>query len=1050
LAGGCLSYLLVWGIYSAFHKPSADNAAPAEARAAPREPAADRPRAVVRPAAEARPAFEPLLPQDTRFVLGIHVKAITESTLYQKSLKNQFRPWFDRLGDAQLMQMLLGLDPLRDITELRIAAPSTHLLDLRRELVICRGRFDAARLRAGLEKMPGAKLIPVPGAKDACKLFELRANKDAPPTYFAVVDDTCLVFGGTQEPVIEALQRANGEHRDVLPTKALRDLLDGLDRKQAVWFAALGSGLVSPEGIDLKAFAIESVVGGIEVGDGLKLDLRIATTDADHATAALRDLAVAIKQLKDRLKVPRGEDDGSASLVEIVQTLRATTEGRTVILTADVPPEPIARLARIPWDRPPARPPAQPARGGNALGPGPVVAMPPAPANDGMPADQIYDRLLRSTVFIVATSTRGNATRVWVGSGSLVHQQQKLVVTNHHVAADADQILVFFPVFEGDTPITNPAHYRENIQKLGIPAHVVADDSTRDLALLQLNVVPSQARVLPLARQSPRPGHTVYSIGNSSVSTGSLWRYTIGQVRQLRLMEEQVDGRLFRAMVVDTQSPINPGDSGGPMVNEHVELVAVVASFRAGQRLVSMSIDVREVRSLLQQHFQGRGLQWVETAPVRPGNVSRLTQLVTELGSANAQVRLRAIAALGEMGRDARPALPGLVCALKEPDEVLSRSARQALEKVTPLTAAETPFLAGLLRDEDPRARRYAIVALGGLGPAAKPAVPGLIAALQDAAPECRPEAIRALGLIGPNAHAAFPPLRSILTSQDRAQARLAAESLARLGEPDRADWDGWRALLDDPRVEVRLGAAAVVARMGPDPRPWRVLFQTLGDQDPEVRLLTQHVLGPLPRQALMNSAAKLPDQVAVVTPLLEHADSTVRCLGLTILGCLGAPARSSSAQIIKALGNADPVTRLSAAWTLGQIGAARETVLALGKALHDKDERVVLQAAASLGTLGPAAKDAADALASSLGTNSRLNKAIVDALVQMGKPAVPALMRGLENRLPQARVASAEGLGRLGSDARQAVPRLVGVMNFDSFPEARRAAGQALNKIPH
>jgi hypothetical protein len=82
----------------------------------------------------------------------------------------------------------------------------------------------------------------------------------------------------------------------------------------------------------------------------------------------------------------------------------------------------------------------------------------------------------------------------------------------------------------------------------------------------------------------------------------ALWVYTSGTVRQVVPDRWQAMGGSgvlsCEAWVVLTQSALNPGDSGGPVVNDAGELVAVVSGAGAGQQN-NTCIDVREVRALL-------------------------------------------------------------------------------------------------------------------------------------------------------------------------------------------------------------------------------------------------------------------------------------------------------------------------------------------------------------------------------------------------------------------------------------------------------------------
>src|SRR5207249_1567090 len=80
-----------------------------------------------------------------------------------------------------------------------------------------------------------------------------------------------------------------------------------------------------------------------------------------------------------------------------------------------------------------------------------------------------------------------------------------------------------------------------------------------------------------------------------------------GAVRQVYRKQFSTSGKdgkdSFKvdARVVETQSPVNSGDSGGPVVNDQGELVAVVQGHApdAQARLVSYFIDVSEVKALM-------------------------------------------------------------------------------------------------------------------------------------------------------------------------------------------------------------------------------------------------------------------------------------------------------------------------------------------------------------------------------------------------------------------------------------------------------------------
>jgi S1-C subfamily serine protease len=213
--------------------------------------------------------------------------------------------------------------------------------------------------------------------------------------------------------------------------------------------------------------------------------------------------------------------------------------------------------------------------------------------------EKIYQRTLRGTTWILGIRNDGVAT----GTGALIDITHKWVITNYHVAGDANRILVFFPRFRDGKLIAERSEYQDLLRKGGgISAKVLYSDQRRDLALLELDSVPRGAEVIHLARQSPVPGQRVHSVGNPGKS-GALWLYTQGTVRQVYEKKWRVrEGSSileFSARVVETQSPTNPGDSGGPLVNDQGDLVGVTQGMAMDASLLSLFIDVSEVRAFL-------------------------------------------------------------------------------------------------------------------------------------------------------------------------------------------------------------------------------------------------------------------------------------------------------------------------------------------------------------------------------------------------------------------------------------------------------------------
>jgi S1-C subfamily serine protease len=227
----------------------------------------------------------------------------------------------------------------------------------------------------------------------------------------------------------------------------------------------------------------------------------------------------------------------------------------------------------------------------------------PARGQDGEGGEKLYQRLLKSTVWVLSVE---DDRIVASGTGSLVDLQRRLVVTNFHVVDDNDEVFAFFPARAGGLVIPERSYYLEMAKKRqGIPGKVLARDKKKDLALVQLDVLPDGVQEVKLARDSAKTAQRVHSVGNPGKS-GALWVYSKGDVRQVYHKVWKAGGSgdreyEFDAQVVETQSPTNAGDSGGPVVNDRGELVGVTQGTVRDAQLLGLAIDVSEVKALLKK-----------------------------------------------------------------------------------------------------------------------------------------------------------------------------------------------------------------------------------------------------------------------------------------------------------------------------------------------------------------------------------------------------------------------------------------------------------------
>lgn len=230
-----------------------------------------------------------------------------------------------------------------------------------------------------------------------------------------------------------------------------------------------------------------------------------------------------------------------------------------------------------------------------------VIAMPDRVAK----ADSAgYQNMLKSTAWVI-TSNAENETST--GTGVYIDAEKKLLLTNAHVVGDSRKAVIFFPTQKDGKLAVRRKYYLNNILKLGIQGNVVAIDRKRDLALIELPEVPEGVEAIELAEESTTPGSKVALVGNPGDSE-ILWVYTSGTVRSVYQKKFKSTHGEHDFLALETQSPIKPGDSGGPIVDEAGKLVGLAQSFSPQSPLISYCVDITEIRALLKSPWKSAPL----------------------------------------------------------------------------------------------------------------------------------------------------------------------------------------------------------------------------------------------------------------------------------------------------------------------------------------------------------------------------------------------------------------------------------------------------------
>lgn len=158
-----------------------------------------------------------------------------------------------------------------------------------------------------------------------------------------------------------------------------------------------------------------------------------------------------------------------------------------------------------------------------------------------------------------------------LGSGFIVHPAG-YIVTNAHVIRRAQKITI--------TLADKSKH----------PAKVISSDETHDLAVLKIEPPEGKGLAyLPLGRSDDlMVGETVVAIGNPLGYSHTVSR---GIVSALNRKLEFRQGVSYEGLI-QIDAPINPGSSGGPLLNIRGDLIGINSAIRGDAQNIGFAIPV--------------------------------------------------------------------------------------------------------------------------------------------------------------------------------------------------------------------------------------------------------------------------------------------------------------------------------------------------------------------------------------------------------------------------------------------------------------------------
>jgi S1-C subfamily serine protease len=220
-----------------------------------------------------------------------------------------------------------------------------------------------------------------------------------------------------------------------------------------------------------------------------------------------------------------------------------------------------------------------------------VTAGEPTASTTHSSVGSVYRQVQAGVVEITATTTSGSSTFGFGGStqtqeaqgSGFVYDKSGDIVTSEHVIDGATSMAIRFP---------NGSRYK---------ATLVGADTSTDLAVLRVDAPSSVLEPIALGDS------TVLQVGDEVVAIGSPFgleeTVTSGIVSALH-REITAPNQATITDAIQTDAPINSGNSGGPLLNMAAEVVGVnaqIESSSGGNNGVGFAVPSETIRTIVPQ-----------------------------------------------------------------------------------------------------------------------------------------------------------------------------------------------------------------------------------------------------------------------------------------------------------------------------------------------------------------------------------------------------------------------------------------------------------------
>ena len=292
------------------------------------------------------------LPPDTEIFVRVNLRQGFESKLAKQGVE-QLRELVKSVDELNDAFKDLDFDPFRDLDTMTLAAPNSNEQD--RSLVVIRGKFKLDKFRAKGEDVAKTmgdvlKLHTVAdGAGGKVTVYEVNVPGQDQALFIALPNETTLILSPGKDYVADAIKRGKAKGPVALKNKEFQALLERMDPKQTVSFAAIGDAVaknVNDAVVKDLLAKVDAVGGGITIGDDIKLEVVVGTKtvqDARELKGTVNDYVTKGIALVGLLALQQKE---LAPVVDVLKSIRCSAKEKVVTVKAEISAEVIEAIQK--------------------------------------------------------------------------------------------------------------------------------------------------------------------------------------------------------------------------------------------------------------------------------------------------------------------------------------------------------------------------------------------------------------------------------------------------------------------------------------------------------------------------------------------------------------------------------------------------------------------------------------------------------------------------------------------------------------------------------